>query len=113
MSKKANRHLPLLYNIITNQGKTIPIVIPFKNFGETYFLDDGRFFDFGGIEDNDIPPGHASSHYIYEKYLNSAHILDPNTDNNWKPIRQMEKGHSKGHTVQIGSRIYVVQYITN
>jgi len=41
MSKRAKHRLPLLFNIITNQWKTIPIIIPLNNDGEPYLLDDG------------------------------------------------------------------------
>ena len=96
MGKRAEHHLPLLFNINTNQCRTIPTIVPLNRKGETYLLDDGRLFDLGGIERNE------------GCFLKSAHIFDANTKN-WTPIQQMHKSHSKSNIVQIGCRIYVVQ----
>ncbi|CAI6361911.1 unnamed protein product [Macrosiphum euphorbiae] len=66
MGKRAQHHLPLLFNIITNQCRTIPTVIPLNSKGETYLLDDGRLFDLGGIEGNEdyFPyPSNDSEYY--------------------------------------------------
>jgi len=111
MGKRAKHHLPLLFNIITNQCRTIPTIIPQNSNGETYLLDDGRLFDLGGIERNDdYFPYRNKNNYHYNPlcYLKSAHIFDASTKN-WTPIQQMHKTHFKSNIVQIGSRIYLVQ----
>lgn len=110
MGKRAKHHLPLLFNIITNQCRTIPTIIPQNSNGETYLLDDGRLFDLGGIERNDdYFPYRNKNNYHYNPlcYLKSAHIFDASTKN-WTPIQQMHKTHFKSNIVQIGSRIYLV-----
>ncbi|XP_022177565.1 kelch-like protein 17 isoform X2 [Myzus persicae] len=108
MSKRGKPHLPLLYNIVTNQWRTLPTIIPLDSLGLTILLDDGRFFNLGGVDCDLIQDFNNYENYHYDMlFLKSGYISDANS-RRWKPIQQMHKSRSKLKIAQIDSRIYVV-----
>lgn len=118
ISKCGKQHLPLLFNVITNQWKTIPTIIPLRTHGTTYLLNDGRLLDIGGFYPNEFESDpHENEHNYNNNFydmpqVSSGHIFDVDTKS-WRPIKQTLKSRSKTNIVQIGSCIYVVYLITN
>lgn len=107
---KRDKYRLLLYSIITNRWKTILTTIPIKIDGEIYLLDDGRLFALGMKDNEDFFLRQYYNLYNTQYFPKSGYIFDANI-NNWTPIQQMHKSHSKSNIVQIGSLIYVVRLI--
>lgn len=53
MSQNGGRHFPILYNVISNEFKSIPISVPKVPGGLFLMLNDGRIMEFGGYEFSD------------------------------------------------------------
>lgn len=106
MSISGSIHHPLLYNVITNQWKTVSITVPLNSYGLTVLLNDGQLFSVGGFNYT------SGSEYFNNLChlslpLCSCHIFDANTKH-WRPMQRMLNYPIESNIVQIGSRIYVV-----
>lgn len=118
MSNSGKKHLPLLFNCVTDKWKTMPVILPNYSGGTIIMLEDGRVFDIGGLQSN---PNLSDPHVQYvdnpfwdfeEDYQN---VLEMNTasiydfaNNHWTDIAQMQAFHTNTNIVQIGCRVYVV-----
>ncbi|XP_027841319.2 kelch-like protein 3 isoform X1 [Aphis gossypii] len=98
-------HHPLLYNVITNQWKTVSITIPLNSYGLTVLLNDGRLFSVGGVCYT-TRSEHLNNLFHVSLPLNSCHIFDANTKH-WRLMKRMLNHPNESNIVQIGSRIYV------
>jgi len=108
LSTSQQPNLPVLFNVLSKQWKTIPIILPNSFNSTTFMLSDGRFMGVGGNALYQIPyyDGVIFNHSNV-RGINSAFIYNV-VDKQWNKIKKMIYNHDACSVVQIKNRVYVV-----